>query len=120
MEAPLHIAHGVEARPWMRIRLGPNLSFAASCGPIEALRGDYDGDEINIHLPQGSVFRRAHGDGNPESRPHVVAELKHLLAVDHQVVTGQSGAPVVRLIQDAVAVAHWSAVGVARPSAARG
>ena len=26
----------------MRIRLGPSLSFGATCGPIEALRGDYD------------------------------------------------------------------------------
>lgn len=25
----------------MRIRIGPQLSFAASCAPIEALRGDY-------------------------------------------------------------------------------
>jgi hypothetical protein len=25
----------------MRIRIGPNFSFGASCGPIEALRGDY-------------------------------------------------------------------------------
>lgn len=53
----------------MRILIGPNFSFGASCGPIEALRGDYnfadhcvtnndremvDGDEINLHLPQGS------------------------------------------------------------------
>lgn len=26
----------------MRIRLGNTLSFGASCGSIEALRGDYD------------------------------------------------------------------------------
>ena len=26
----------------MRVRLGSNLSFGATCGPIEALRGDYD------------------------------------------------------------------------------
>lgn len=26
----------------MRIRIGPNLSFGATCGPIDALRGDYD------------------------------------------------------------------------------
>lgn len=50
----------------MRMRMGPNLSFGASCGPIEALRGDYDGDEINVHLPQG---------------PHVTCELKHLMSV---------------------------------------
>ena len=37
----------------------------------------------------------------------MVSELKNLLAVPEQVVTGQSGAPVVRLIQDAVVVAFW-------------
>ena len=37
-------------------------------------------------------------------RYHVVSELQNLLAVPEQVVTGQSGAPVVRLIQDAVVV----------------
>ena len=26
----------------MRMRVGPNLRFGATCGPIEALRGDYD------------------------------------------------------------------------------
>ena len=53
---------------------------------------DTDGDEINLHLPQGS---------------HVVSELQNLMAVSEQVVTGQSGAPVVRLIQDAVVVSFW-------------
>ena len=76
----------------MRIRVGPNLSFGATCGPIEALRGDFDGDEINLHLPQGL---------------HVASELSHLLSVPEQIVTGQSGSPVVRPIQDAIAAAHW-------------
>ena len=59
---------------------------------VPCLRGDYDGDEINLHLPQG---------------PHVTSELQHLLSVSEQVVTAQSGGPVVRLIQDAVAVLFW-------------
>jgi DNA-directed RNA polymerase beta' subunit len=71
----------------MRIRIGPQLSFASTCAPIEALRGDYDGDEINLHLPQGS---------------HVTAELRTILSVSEQIVTGQSGSPVVKLIQDSV------------------
>lgn len=76
----------------MRIRIGPGLSFGASCGPIEALRGDFDGDEINLHMPQGL---------------HVVSELQHLLSVKEQIVTGQSGTPVVKPIQDAVGVSYW-------------
>jgi DNA-directed RNA polymerase beta' subunit len=46
-----------------------------------------DGDEINLHLPQGV---------------HVTAELQTILSVSEQIVTGQSGSPVVKLIQDAV------------------
>ena len=38
----------------MHLRVGPQLSFAASCAPIEALRGDYD---------QGFIRRRL-GDSN--------------------------------------------------------
>ena len=69
------------------MRIGPQLSFASTCAPIEALRGDYDGDEINLHLPQGA---------------HVTAELHTIMSVSEQIVTGQSGSPVVKLIQDAV------------------
>ena len=42
--------------------------------------------EINLHLPQGN---------------HVVSELKNLLSVHEQIVTGQSGSPVVRLVKSA-------------------
>ena len=88
----------------MRIRVGPNLSFGASCGPIEALRGDYDGDEINLHLPQGAGHPILHVLRDAD---HVSSELKELMSVTEQVVTGQSGTPVVKLIQDAVVVVHW-------------
>ena len=46
-----------------------------------------DGDEINLHLPQGV---------------HVTAELQTIMSVSEKIVTGQSGSPVVKLIQDAV------------------
>lgn len=51
-----------------------------------------DGDEINLHLPQGV---------------HVATELEQLMAVGEQIVTGQSGAAVVKLIQDSVLVCFW-------------
>jgi DNA-directed RNA polymerase beta' subunit len=57
------------------------------------IRGDYDGDEINLHLPQGV---------------HVTAELQHIMSVSEQIVTGQSGSPVVKLIQDAVVIVWLS------------
>lgn len=51
-----------------------------------------DGDEINIHLPQGV---------------HVVTEIQQLMAVREQIVTAQSGGAVVKLIQDSVLVCFW-------------
>ena len=37
----------------------------------------------------------------------MTAELQNILSVSEQIVTGQSGSPVVKLIQDAVVVAFW-------------
>ena len=80
----------------MRIRPLPIKSFACTCAPMEAMRGDYDGDEVNLHFPQG---------------PHTVAEVDGLLGIGNQVVTGQSSRPVVRLIHDAVVGCFWLTCG---------
>ena len=76
----------------MRIQPLPIRSFACTCAPMEAMRGDYDGDEVNLHFPQG---------------PHTIAEVDGLLGIDKQIVTGQSSRPVVRLIHDAVVGCFW-------------
>jgi DNA-directed RNA polymerase beta' subunit len=76
----------------MRIQPLPIRSFACTCAPMEAMRGDYDGDEVNLHFPQG---------------PHTIAEVSGLLGIDRQIVTGQSSRPVVRLIHDAVVGCFW-------------
>lgn len=76
----------------MRIHALPIRSFACTCAPMEAMRGDYDGDEVNLHFPQG---------------PHSSAEVDGLLGIQHQIVTGQSSRPVVRLIHDAVVGCFW-------------
>lgn len=39
----------------------------------------HDGDEVNVHLPQG---------------PHVETEISELIGVPEQIVTGQSSHPV--------------------------
>ena len=35
----------------MRMRIGPHFSFGLTCGPIEALRGDYDGVQAVLKEP---------------------------------------------------------------------
>ena len=81
-----------ESMVGMRIRPLPIRSFACTCAPLEAMRGDYDGDEVNIHFPQSEI---------------VTSELKHLLMLEQQIVTGQSSRPVVRVIQDAIVGFFW-------------
>ena len=77
----------------MRIRESSDgLSFGLSCAPIEAMRGDYDGDEINVHFPQNTA---------------ALTELSELMSISQQIVTGQAGKPVVQPIQDAVVAWHW-------------
>lgn len=79
----------------MKMIISPNpsaLSFGCSCAPVEGMRGDYDGDEINIHVPQD---------------PQAIAELEGFMGVHHQVVTGQASKPVIAPIQDAVLAWFW-------------
>jgi DNA-directed RNA polymerase I subunit RPA1 len=72
-----------------RVRvLGPTESTLrlhyANCSAYNA---DFDGDEMNLHVPQDLV---------------AAAEAEYLLRVDHHYVTPTSGAPVRGLIQDHV------------------
>ena len=76
----------------MRIRPLPIRSFSCTCAPLEAMRGDYDGDEVNIHFPQSEA---------------VNSELKSLMMLEEQIVTGQSSRPVVKVIHDAIAGFFW-------------
>ena len=76
----------------MRVVPLPIQLFACNCAAIEALRGDYDGDEINVHFPQS---------------PAAEAELQNIMALQHQIATGQGSKPVVRLIHDAIVTAFW-------------
>jgi DNA-directed RNA polymerase beta' subunit len=81
-----------ESMSAMRIVPLPIQSFAFNCAAVEALRGDYDGDEINIHFPQ---------------TPQTVAELRHIMALEKQIVTAQGSKPVVKLIHDSVVTAYY-------------
>lgn len=76
----------------MRIKPIPLQSFSCNCAAVEALRGDYDGDEINIHFPQN---------------PHTVSELSNVMDISRQLVSGQASKPVVKLIHDSIVTAFW-------------
>jgi len=73
------MCHKVRVLPGKTFRLNP-----AVCNPYNA---DFDGDEMNLHIPQ-----------NEEAR----AEAKILMLVDTQIISPRYGLSVVGCIQDAI------------------
>ena len=71
------MAHQVRVLPGKTFRINPNV-----CAPYNA---DFDGDEMNMHIPRSSSSR---------------IELEELVAVPHQVMSPQSSRPVIGCIQD--------------------
>lgn len=56
----------------------------AACGPYNA---DFDGDEVNIHIPQSEDSK---------------CEIQNLIALGENIVTEQSSIPTIKICQDAV------------------
>jgi DNA-directed RNA polymerase II subunit RPB1 len=73
------MGHRVKVFPWSSFRL--NLSVTT---PYNA---DFDGDEMNMHVPQSLEAR---------------AEITELMMVPKQIVTPQSNRPVIGIVQDAL------------------
>lgn len=73
------MGHKVKLMKGLTFRL--NLSCA---GPYNA---DFDGDEMNLHVPQSQA---------------ATAEVKHLMMVHHQLITPQSNKPCMGIVQDAL------------------
>ena len=73
------MGHRVHVLPYKTFRL--NLSVAS---PYNA---DFDGDEMNLHLPQ-----------NIES----IVEIKDIMSVEKQIISPQSNRPVMGIVQDAL------------------
>lgn len=73
------MGHRVKVLPYQTFRL--NLSVTT---PYNA---DFDGDEMNMHVPQ-----------NYET----MAEIKEIMAVPRQIVSPQSNKPVMGIVQDAL------------------
>ncbi|TFK64915.1 beta and beta-prime subunits of DNA dependent RNA-polymerase [Pluteus cervinus] len=71
------MCHRAKVRPWRSFRLNECV-----CGPYNA---DFDGDEMNLHIPQTEEAR---------------TEALELMSVKHNLVTPRNGEPVIAAIQD--------------------
>ena len=71
------MGHRVKVLPWSTFRM--NLSCTT---PYNA---DFDGDEMNLHLPQSAETR---------------AEVSEIMMVPRQIITPQSNRPVMGIVQD--------------------
>jgi DNA-directed RNA polymerase III subunit RPC1 len=73
----------------VRVHSGRTFRFNESvCNPYNA---DFDGDEMNIHVPQSEEAR---------------AEAIELMGVKHNLVTPKNGAPIIAPIQDFITAAY--------------
>lgn len=76
------MSHRVKVRPWRTFRLNE-----CACNPYNA---DFDGDEMNMHVPQTEEAR---------------TEATTLMGVKHNLVTPRNGEPIIAAIQDFITAA---------------
>ena len=67
------------------IRVMPELSFRLNINDCEPYNADFDGDEMNLHVPQSI---------------QTVMELKYLAAVSKQVISPSYNTPIIKPAQD--------------------
>lgn len=77
------MSHLVKVRPWRTFRLNECV-----CGPYNA---DFDGDEMNLHVPQTEEAR---------------AEAINLMGVKHNLATPKNGEPIIAATQDFITAAY--------------
>ena len=77
------MAHKVRVMPWRTFRFNECV-----CSPYNA---DFDGDEMNMHLPQTEEAR---------------AEASELMSVRHNLITPRNGEPLVAATQDFLTAAY--------------
>ena len=77
----LHM-HGMQAH---RVRLMPGNTFRLSLPTATPYNADFDGDEMNIHVPQGPAAR---------------AECLALMSVAQKCISSQANKPVMGMVQD--------------------
>ncbi|KAH7011995.1 hypothetical protein EDB80DRAFT_409590 [Ilyonectria destructans] len=76
------MSHLVKVRPWRTFRLNECV-----CGPYNA---DFDGDEMNLHVPQTEEAR---------------AEAINLMGIKHNLATPKNGEPIIAATQDFITAA---------------
>ena len=74
-----------------KVKLKPGKTLGLSLACTGAYNGDFDGDEMNVHLPQSEEAR---------------AELCELMLVEHQILNAQNNKPIFAIVQDAL-VGSW-------------
>lgn len=77
------LCHRAKIRPWRTFRLNECV-----CNPYNA---DFDGDEMNLHVPQTEEAR---------------AEALELMGVKHNIATPKNGTPIIAAIQDFITGAY--------------
>jgi DNA-directed RNA polymerase III subunit RPC1 len=77
------MSHLVKVRPWRTFRLNECV-----CTPYNA---DFDGDEMNLHVPQTEEAR---------------AEAINLMGVKHNLATPKNGEPIIAATQDFITAAY--------------
>ena len=77
------MCHRAKVRPWRTFRLNECV-----CGPYNA---DFDGDEMNLHVPQTEEAR---------------TEALTLMSVKENLVTPRNGEPVIAAIQDFITASY--------------
>jgi DNA-directed RNA polymerase II subunit RPB1 len=74
-----------------KIKIMPHSTFRMNVCATTPYNADYDGDEMNIHVPQTEITK---------------AEVQELMNVSSNIVSPQSNKPVIGIIQDALLGCH--------------
>ena len=74
----------------MQVKICPGKTFRMNLATTKIFNADFDGDEMNIHVPQSQ-----------ES----VAELQELSAAKHNIISAQGSKPNITIVQDSLTAA---------------
>ena len=74
-----------------RVRVLPGNTFRLNVSVTSPYNADFDGDEMNAHIPQSS---------------EAIQELKDIAAVPYQMISPRHQKPVIKVVQDALLGSH--------------
>ena len=70
-----------------RVKVLPFSTFRLNLSVTTPYNADFDGDEMNMHVPQSY---------------ETTAEIKEIMAVPRQIISPQSNKPVMGIVQDSL------------------